>query len=41
MAPDRDLLERARELAALLDGEPLLEGAVERLLGEAEHVGES
>jgi ATP-dependent DNA helicase RecG len=38
---DRDLLERARELAVTLDGEPLLEGAVERLLGDAEHVGES
>jgi ATP-dependent DNA helicase RecG len=38
---DRDLLERARELAVTLDGEPLLEAAVERLLGEAEHVGES
>ena len=38
---DRDLLERARELAAVVDGDPLLEAAVERLLGEAEHVGES
>jgi len=38
---DRDLLERARELAVTLDGETLLDAAVERLLGEAEHVGES
>jgi ATP-dependent DNA helicase RecG len=38
---DRDLLERARELAAELEGEPFLEDAVERLLGEAEHIGES
>jgi len=38
---DRDLLERAKELAASLEGEPLLEAAADRLLGEAEHVGES
>jgi ATP-dependent DNA helicase RecG len=38
---DRDLLERARELAAELEGEPFLDDAVERLLGEADHVGES
>jgi ATP-dependent DNA helicase RecG len=38
---DRDLLERAKELAAALEGEPFLDDAVERLLGEAEHVGES
>ena len=38
---DRDLLERAKELAASLEGEPLLEEAADRLLGEAEHVGES
>jgi ATP-dependent DNA helicase RecG len=38
---DRDLLEHAKELAAELAGEPFLDDAVERLLGEAEHVGES
>ena len=38
---DRDLLERAKELAAELEDEPFLADAVERLLGEAEHVGES
>ena len=38
---DRDLLERAKDLAAELEGEPFLVDAVERLLGEAEHVGES
>jgi ATP-dependent DNA helicase RecG len=38
---DRDLLEHAKELAAELAGEPFLDEAVERLLGEAEHVGES
>ena len=38
---DRDLLERAKELAAALEGEPFLHDEVERLLGEAEHVGES
>jgi ATP-dependent DNA helicase RecG len=38
---DRDLLERAKELAARLEGETFLDDAVERLLGEAQHVGES
>jgi ATP-dependent DNA helicase RecG len=38
---DRDLLERAKELADEGTGEAFLEDAVERLLGEAEHVGES
>ncbi len=38
---DRDLLERAKELAAELAGEPFLDDQVERLLGEADHVGES
>jgi ATP-dependent DNA helicase RecG len=38
---DRDLLERARELADEGAGEDFLDDAVERLLGEAEHVGES
>jgi ATP-dependent DNA helicase RecG len=38
---DRDLLERAKELATELEDEPFLTEAVERLLGEAEHVGES
>ena len=38
---DRDLLERARELADEGAGEDFLDEAVERLLGEAEHVGES
>ena len=38
---DRDLLERAKELADAGAGEELLAEAVDRLLGEAEHVGES
>ena len=38
---DRDLLEQAREIAAELGEDPLLADAVERLLGESEHVGES
>ncbi len=38
---DRDLLERAKELADAGAGEELLAAAVDRLLGEAEHVGES
>ncbi len=38
---DRDLLERAKELADAGAGEDLLAADVERLLGEAEHVGES
>jgi ATP-dependent DNA helicase RecG len=38
---DRDLLERAKELADAGAGEDLLSAAVDWLLGEAEHVGES
>jgi len=38
---DRDLLERAKELADDGVGEDFLADEVERLLGEAEHVGES
>jgi ATP-dependent DNA helicase RecG len=38
---DRDLLERAKELAEDGVGEDLLAAEVERLLGEAEYVGES
>jgi ATP-dependent DNA helicase RecG len=38
---DRDLLERAKELAVELGDTPFLADDVERLLGEAEHVGES
>jgi ATP-dependent DNA helicase RecG len=38
---DRDLLERAKELAGQLEGETFLDAEVERLLGAAEHVGES
>ena len=38
---DRDLLEQAKEVAGLLGDDSLLAEAVERLLGEAEHVGES
>jgi len=38
---DRELLERARDAAHGLEGEGLLEGDVDRLLGEAEHLGES
>jgi ATP-dependent DNA helicase RecG len=38
---DRDLLERAREAARALADEDLLAGEVDRLLGEAEHLGES
>jgi ATP-dependent DNA helicase RecG len=38
---DRDLLERAKELVAELGDETFLDADVERLLGEAEHVGES
>jgi len=41
LSADRDLLERAKTLATELDGESFLDDAVERLLGEAEHVGES
>jgi ATP-dependent DNA helicase RecG len=38
---DRDLLEQAKELAGEVAGDPLLAETVDRLLGEAEHVGES
>jgi ATP-dependent DNA helicase RecG len=38
---DRDLLERAREVARALEDEGLLAEAADRLLGEAEHLGES
>jgi ATP-dependent DNA helicase RecG len=38
---DRDLLEWARGTAVALPDEGLLEEAVDRLLGQAEHVGES
>ncbi len=38
---DRDLLEHARELAAGLQEEGLLDLEVDRLLGGSEHVGES
>ena len=38
---DQELLERAREVARELAGEGLLADAVDRLLGEAAHLGES
>ena len=38
---DRDLLERAKEIADDVGDDPLLVEAAERLLGAAEHVGES
>ena len=38
---DRDLLERAREVARALEDEGPLAEAADRLLGEAEHLGES
>jgi ATP-dependent DNA helicase RecG len=38
---DRALLERARDAARKLDDEGLLADEVDRLLGEAEHLGES
>ena len=38
---DRDLLERAREIAAVLGDEGLLAEAVDALLGGSEHLGES
>jgi len=38
---DRELLERAREIARDLPDEGLLAEEVDRLLGEAEHLGES
>ncbi len=38
---DQDLLERARDAARALPGEGMLADDVDRLLGEAEHVGDS
>jgi ATP-dependent DNA helicase RecG len=38
---DADLLERARAVASALEDEGLLADEVDRLLGEAEHLGES
>ncbi|HEX5582057.1 ATP-dependent DNA helicase RecG [Gaiella sp.] len=38
---DRDLLEQAKSLADELGDDPLLADSAERLLGEAEHVGDS
>ena len=38
---DQALLERAREVARSLPGEGFLADSVDRLLGEAEHLGES
>jgi ATP-dependent DNA helicase RecG len=38
---DQELLERAREVARSLSDEGLLAAAVDRLLGESEHLGES
>ena len=38
---DQDLLERVRDAARSLPSEGLLESAVDRLLGESEHLGES
>ena len=38
---DRELLEHARRVAASLEGEGLLADEVDRLLGEAEHLGAS
>jgi ATP-dependent DNA helicase RecG len=38
---DQDLLERARDAASALPDEGLLGEAVDRLLGEAEHLGDS
>jgi ATP-dependent DNA helicase RecG len=38
---DRDLLEQAKDIAAGLGADAILRAAAERLLGEAEHVGES
>jgi ATP-dependent DNA helicase RecG len=38
---DRDLLERARDVARGLEDEGILAEAADRLLGEAEHLGES
>jgi ATP-dependent DNA helicase RecG len=38
---DQELLERVRDVARSLAGEALLAGAVDRLLGESEHLGDS
>jgi hypothetical protein len=38
---DRDLLERARDVARSLEDEGLLADDVDQLLGDAEHLGES
>jgi ATP-dependent DNA helicase RecG len=38
---DQSLLERARDAAAELEDEGLLADEVDRLLGDAEHLGES
>jgi ATP-dependent DNA helicase RecG len=38
---DRELLERARELARSVEDEGILAGEVDRLLGDAEHLGAS
>ena len=38
---DQDLLERVRDAARSLPSEGLLQSAVDRLLGESEHLGES
>jgi ATP-dependent DNA helicase RecG len=38
---DQSLLERARDVAREIEDEGLLAEAVDRLLGESEHVGES
>ena len=38
---DQDLLERARDAARALPDEGLLADAVDRLLGESDHLGES
>ena len=38
---DQDLLERARDTARSLESEGLLTDAVDRLLGDAEHLGDS
>jgi ATP-dependent DNA helicase RecG len=38
---DQELLERARAAARALPDEGLLADSVDRLLGEAEHLGES
>ena len=40
-ALDQDLLERVRDAAFSLPSEGLLQEAVDRLLGESEHLGES